>query len=311
MTSAKTPFPQPGTLELRHLTALAAVGRECSFSQAAEKLGYTQSAVSQQIARLEVIVGQKLVQRPGGATPVSLTAAGEILLVHAESVVARLASASADLAAYASGTTGVVRIGCFQSVGVRILPRIIKRFSEARPDVRVELTEAEDDAELLAMVENGTLDATFLVFPLMDGPFTAQRLLEDPYVVVVRADSELALQTTPVEPAQLDALPLISYAKMRPDHAIENRLGRPELAERIVFRSNDNGTILGLAAEGIGAAVISWLSVDPDRRGVRVLRLAGVAPRVVGIAWHRDRYRNPAVDAFVHIAAEVTSAETV
>src|ERR671929_96326 len=76
-------------LELRHLLALDAVAREGSFGRAAVSLGYTQSAVSQQIATLERLVGERLVERPGGPRPVSLTEAGTVLLRHAEGIVAR------------------------------------------------------------------------------------------------------------------------------------------------------------------------------------------------------------------------------
>ncbi len=297
------------TIELRYLTALAAVGRYRSFSQAAESLGYTQSAVSQQIAALERITGHRLVLRPKGARRVSLTTAGEILLGHAEAIVSRLAIASADLTALASGDAGILRIGCFQSVGFRILPRLIRQFALERPNVRVQLVEAEDDAELLRDVEVGNLDLTFMVFPMMDGPFESVRLLEDPYVVVVRPESPLAHGPVPVPLSQLEGLPLVTYAQMREAHAIENRLGHPELTRQIVFRSNDNGTILGLAAEGIGAAVVSSLSVDPDRGGISVMPLAEVPPRVVGIAWHRDRYVSPATDAFVQVAIRETRTQ--
>ena len=65
-------------VELRHLIALEAVARETSFGRAAASLGYTQSAISQQIATLERIVGEKLIERPGGPRKVSLTEAGEV-----------------------------------------------------------------------------------------------------------------------------------------------------------------------------------------------------------------------------------------
>ena len=103
-------------IQLRHLMALEAVVREVSFGRAAKSLGYTQSAVSQQIATLERIVGARLVERPGGPRPVSLTEAGELLLRHAESIVARLAAAQADLGALAEGEGGVLRVGIYQSV---------------------------------------------------------------------------------------------------------------------------------------------------------------------------------------------------
>src|SRR5215218_6670220 len=93
-------------VELRHLVALQAVAREGSFGRAARSLGYTQSAVSQQIAALERIVGERLLERPGGPRRVSLTEAGELLLRHAEAIVARLSAAQADLAALAEGAAG-------------------------------------------------------------------------------------------------------------------------------------------------------------------------------------------------------------
>src|ERR1700752_4210257 len=93
-------------VEVRHFAALQAIAAEHSFARAAHRLGYTQSAVSQQIATLERIVGEQLIERPGGPRPVSLTEAGQVLLGHAESIVARLQAAQADLAALSSGNAG-------------------------------------------------------------------------------------------------------------------------------------------------------------------------------------------------------------
>ena len=296
-------------LELRYLATLAAVGREASFSRAAEVLGYTQSAVSQQISRLERITGTRLVERPGGPRPVSLTPAGRLLAGHAEAVEARLASAAADLKALAAGTAGLLRVGCYQSVGARLLPPVMREFTAAWPRVNVQLSEIQDDGQLLADLEAGQLDLTFVVFPLTAGPFEAIELIEDPYVLVVPEDSDLARRPSPVSLRHLAGMPLITYAQMREVHSIENRLGRPQLRHQIAFRSNDNATILGLAAAGIGAAIVSWLSVDPHHPGLRLKRLAKVSPRIVGIAWHRDRYRIPAADAFIRLTQAAAEHE--
>jgi len=295
--------------ELRQLAALAAIAREGSFSRAAAKLGYTQSAISQQMHRLERAVGHTLVERPGGPKPVTLTAAGQMLLAHAEAIVARLASARADLSALSAGSAGVLRVGCYQSVRVRILPRLLRLFRAGWPQVTVELTEAEDDGELLHAVERGELDLSFVVYPMPPGPFAHVELMIDPYVAAARRDSRLGMASGPVRLRQLAGLPLVTYAQMREVHAIENRLGRAEIARQIVFRSNDNGTILGLAAEGVGVAIVSWPSVDPHRPEIRIRPLADVAPRVVGIAWHADRYRIPASAAFVRLAQQETLRE--
>src|SRR5436309_4882267 len=134
-------------LELRHLAALEAVGRTNSFGRAARELGYTQSAVSQQIAHLERAVGMRLVERPGGPRPVSLTEAGRLLLRHAESITARLRAAQADLNALAQGEAGALRIGTLQSVGAKVLPTVMQRFSAEWPSVEIQLLESGYDEE--------------------------------------------------------------------------------------------------------------------------------------------------------------------
>src|SRR5690349_18701469 len=180
-------------VELRHLAALEAVATEGTFGRAAERLGYTQSAVSQQIATLERIVGERLVDRPGGPRPVTLTEAGRVLLRHAESIVARLQAAQADLAALAAGESGSLRVGTFQSVGTKVLPEVMRRFRPAWPAVEIELRESPMSGELAAGVERGELDLAFVQLPL-GGELSSLEtieLLRDDYVLVTSLESEL------------------------------------------------------------------------------------------------------------------------
>src|SRR5258707_8174116 len=158
-------------VELRHLVALDAVGRHRSFNAAARELGYTQSAVSQQIAQLERVVGQKLVDRPGGPRRVDIADAGRLLLRHADAIVARLDAAQADMAAYAEGAAGPLRVGIYQSVGARILPPLLRRFRTEWPRVEVHGREETNADDLLRLLEHGELDLTFPHLPLLEGPF--------------------------------------------------------------------------------------------------------------------------------------------
>ena len=129
-------------IELRHLLALQAVAEEGSFGRAARSLGYTQSAISQQIAALERIVGQQLIDRPGGPRPVTLTGAGSLLLTHARAINARLAAAQADLDSFGNGDSGPLSIGTYQSVGARVLPTLLRDFRAEWPKVDVRLVES-------------------------------------------------------------------------------------------------------------------------------------------------------------------------
>ena len=290
-------------VELRHLAALEAVSREGSFGRAATDLGYTQSAVSQQIATLERIVGEKLIERPGGPKPVSLTEAGRLLLRHAEAIVARIAAAQADLTALHDGEAGTLRVGIYQSIGQRILPDLMRRYAAAWPLVDVTLTESASDEELLQLVERGELDLTFADLPLIEGPFEFVELLRDPWLLVVPKDSPLADRATPPPLREIAQLDLIGFRQCRSMTQIEAALRRPI---EFVFRSDHNGTVQGLVGAGVGAALLPSLAVDPNDEATRQIELgANVPPRLIAVAWHRDRYRSPAAKAFTELAAEV------
>jgi molybdate transport repressor ModE-like protein len=289
-------------VELRHFLALEAVARAGSFGKAAAALGYTQSAVSQQIATLERLVGQQLVERPGGPKPVSLTEAGRLLLTHAEAIAARVAAAQADLTALTEGEVGTLRVGVFQSVGQRILPEVMRRFLLSWPQVKVTLTESANDADLLELVERGDLDVTFSDLPLVEGPFEFRELLRDPYVLVVPADSPLAERDTPPTMREIAELDLIGHKHCRTIERLEATFRRPL---RFVFQSDHNQTVQALVASGVGSALVPLLTMDPDDETTALIELPKVPPRLIALAWHRDRYRTPAARAFVETAQEV------
>ncbi|HUJ55049.1 MAG TPA: LysR family transcriptional regulator [Gaiellaceae bacterium] len=292
-------------VDLRHLAALEAVARTRSFGRAARDLGYTQSAVSQQIAQLEQIVGQRLFDRPGGPRRVELTEAGELLLGHAEAIVARLDAARADMAALAEGAAGTLRLGIYQSVGARLLPALVRRFRAEWPRVGVRVREENDAADLLRLVEHGELDLTFADLPLREGPFEWTELLQDPYVLLVSARSELARLEAAPPLRELAKLPLIGRRSTpEPERHLAGRV--PGLD--VVFRTDDNGTLQALVAEGLGSAIEPRLVVEPRNREIAALPFGSrIPPRTIVLAWHRDRYRSRAAEAFVELAREIAT----
>jgi molybdate transport repressor ModE-like protein len=295
----------PG-LDLRHLIALKAIAEEGSFGRAAERLGYTQSAISQQIAALERVVGLRLIERPGGPRAISLTEAGRILLRHAEAIEARVHAAKADMEALSAGEAGRLRVGTFQSVGARVLPLLVRRFAEAHPLVEISLQESADEDVLLELVERGELDVTFNTLPVGDGPFEKVELLRDPYVLVVPVGSPLAASARAPSLKEIALQPLVAFSRCRAMEALESHLSSSGRAPNIVFRSDNNGTVQGLVGAGIGVSVAPLLTVEEDDPSVVVLDLGGrIPPRVIGLAWHRDRHRSPAAEAFVDTAIAV------
>jgi DNA-binding transcriptional LysR family regulator len=293
-------------VELRHLAALQALAQEGTFGRAAQRLGYTQSAVSQQIAALERAVGERLVERPGGPRPVTLTEAGRLLLLHADAIVARLKAAQADMAALSEGAAGTLRVGTFQSVGARVLPAVMARFAAEWPDIEIQLRESAHDDELATWVERGELDLAFVMLPIDLEPLETVQLLRDPYVLVVRPDSPFARRGRVPTLRELASERLIGYRDCRSSDQVEAQLRASGVEPNFVFRSDDNGTIQGLAGAGVGIALMPRLTVEPGDETTRVVELgARMVPRLIAIAWHRDRYRSPAAKAFVETARAV------
>jgi DNA-binding transcriptional LysR family regulator len=141
-----------------HLQTLQVVVSTGSFASAARELGYTSSAVSQQMEALERAAGLALFER--GARGVQITAPARLLAERAGRVLADLQELDADARAIAAGRTGRLKVGCFPTAGTRILPAALSALRRTHPAVEVSLRIAEP-TDTLAMVESGDLDVAF------------------------------------------------------------------------------------------------------------------------------------------------------
>ena len=282
-------------IELRHLAALEAVAREGSFRRAAASLGYVQSAISQQIAALERTVGRRLLERSRGGGRVRLTETGELVLQHADAILARLKAAQADVAALADGSSAALRVGITQSIGVRILPALMQRFSAACPQVAFRPKEAAADLELYDAVERGEVELSFVELPAPPGPFETTTLMSDPFVLLVRRGSH----------DELGDAPLIGHTECRGLARVEAQLRARGIEPEFAFRSDVNATIQALVGAGVGAAVLPVLAVDTSDPLIQMKELPGIPPRVLALVRHRDRHFSPAARTFVETAQAV------
>jgi DNA-binding transcriptional LysR family regulator len=293
-------------VELRHLVTLRTVAEERSLAAAARRLGYSQPAVSQQLAALERLLETRLVDRRGGIREASLTDAGRLVLLHASAILARAQAADAELHELKSGAAGTLRLGLFPSVGARVVPPLLQRLAERWPRVDVQLVEDASDRRLLDQVEAAELDLTFAMLPLRDGPFSASELLRDPYVVLVPADSQLAARRRPLYPGELASLPLIGFRHTQayPQDFLEAH----GISARVRFRSDDNETVVGLVAAGMGVALVPRLTVDPARHDVVQLQIGTEFPaRLIAVVWHRDREPTSAAKDLIEIAGALSA----
>src|SRR5689334_2417874 len=164
-------------VELRHLRAMALITEEGTFGQAAARLGYTQSSVSQQIAALEKAVGGPVFDRPGGPRPVRITPLGEVVLAHGRDLLAKAEALTDAVDRFRAGN-GRIDIGTFQSVSNLILPVVIRRLLEEHPGCEIRLTDVKPEDPRI-----GDLDLLFHDGPV-EGDVEHVGLFDEPYLLV-------------------------------------------------------------------------------------------------------------------------------
>jgi DNA-binding transcriptional LysR family regulator len=283
-------------VEFRHLAALAAIAEEGTFRAAADRLGYVQSAVSQQIAFLEKALDARLIDRSRGNQPVALTEAGRVVFDHFEQILVKLGAAWADVEALAEGRAGVVRLGVTPSVESRVMPEVLVRLNR-ESDITVTVTEC-DDGSACAALSDAQVDAALVSGPLPDGPLVGHRVLEDPLMLLVQADTPLARRGSAPSLAEIGAIALIARNASTDTDAAFRELERRGISPRVVYRSDDDATVHALVASGVGAAILPALSVDPDHDGVVALSLDELPARTVSLAWHAERRLSPTLETF-------------
>jgi DNA-binding transcriptional LysR family regulator len=293
-------------IELRHFAALAAVAEERSFRRAADRLGYVQSAISRQIAYLEQLTGERLIERSQGPKPVQLTEAGELLLNHANDILATIEAAKADIGDLQGGRSGDVRVGFFAGAPAKILAPALVAFGRRHPGVRVASRETVTDTPLLDMVRKGSLDLALAHLPIEPGPFELCQLLSVPWVLLVPAGAQIARGAHTPTLAEIGRLPLIMPQSRRVDPWMVGPAAAEIGEARVVFRSDSPQTVQALVGAGVGAAIVPRLSVLEGDARVSAIDLSEVlAPASIGAVWLRDNAPSGAVSQFLDLLLQI------
>jgi DNA-binding transcriptional LysR family regulator len=276
-------------LDIRRLRMLHEFAARGSIARTAEALGYTPSAVSQQLAVLEREAGTPLLDRT--ARSAGLTAAGRRLAVHAERILAMVEEAESDLSAQAAQPSGRVVVTAFPSAAVAFAPALARSL-RAHPKLSLLLREA-DPAEGLQLVRSGEVEAAIvddwtgrlsanLATMDGDGPGTDHgqgvlsyyHLVRDPLVLVVARDHPAANPDLPVDLRALRNEPWLAAPSGEPSRQATDRLlAAVGLTPPVPSEFEGLGTVANLVARGLGIAIMPRLAVGAYERRLVVREL--------------------------------------
>jgi DNA-binding transcriptional LysR family regulator len=296
-------------LDLRRMRALKEVAARGSLSAAAESLGFTQPAISQQISALEREAGTKLIER--GTRPVTLTDAGTVLVGHAEALLARLDDAEHELAEIKGLRSGRLRIASFPTGFATIVPRALAAFAERFPEVRVS---AVDDhlPGLIERLARWELDLALIYEhePLPEPDVELERvdLFAEPFELLLPVGHRLAKRRS----LRLDELRDEAWIGGMPTGAYQrivlHSCKEAGFEPRVTYGTDDYRAVQAFVAAGLGVAILPRLalaSTPPETSRVAIRPRPPV--RRISAARLARSYRSPATDAMVGILTETTA----
>jgi DNA-binding transcriptional LysR family regulator len=297
-------------LDVRKLAALREIAAHGSFSAAARRLNYSQSAISQQVAQLEREVGTLLIERQGRS--IRLTPAGQALADRAGPILRDLREAEAELEAITGLRRGTLRLTAFASAAATVVPPAVARFRAGHPSVAVAMTIADSGAAL-SQVANGEADIAIIN---KSDTFAADRavaisgLLEDPMRVALPLGHRLAERRS-LRLADLSAEPwvLATGSSCADWEVFATACRRAGFEPRIAFRHDDYLALQGLVAAGLGVALLPDLATASVRDDIVLRPLAPRGPvRHVTAVMMAGYCQSPTVEAMLEALRDSAAA---
>lgn len=298
-------------LDLRRLRVLRAVVRTGSVKAASVQLGYTPSAISQQVTALERETGAVLLERAGrGVVP---TDAARLLADLADDVLDRLAAGEAALASLRAGRTGRLHLTSFPSAGASLVPPAVAAFRRQFPDVELVLGVAEPEQALPAL-QAGEVDVAVVGEPhgleLESSDLVHVHLLDDPYFVLLPESHPLA--TAPdVDLADLAGEPWVGTATA-PGHCERAALDACRavgFTPSYAVQADEYPTTTGFVAAGLGVAFVPALALGFVPNRVVIRRVRGAQPvRHVHAAVRAARAGEPVVRGALEALQQAAAA---
>ncbi len=282
-------------MELHQLRYFVAVARTRNFSRAAEQCRVAQPSLSQQIMKLEGELGERLFERT--KREVSLTAAGEVFRRHAERVLDEVELAGDSVREVRGMLRGRVALGALPTVAPYYLPRRLRGFTAAYPEIEVVVH--EDTTEQLARALLAKeIEVALLSLPVERAGLAAEEFFDEPLLVALPAGHRLATKRK----LTLDDLEAEPFILMKEGHCLAGQALQfcrlNGFAPRVSFRSAQIETVLAFVAAGWGVSIVPAMARVVETKGVRYRALAGMT-RSIGVIYREARPLSRAARALV------------
>ncbi len=295
-------------MELRQLLYFVAVANHESFTRAAEELHLAQSAVSQQVKRLERELGTDLLLRT--TRRVELTQAGEIALTRATRVLSEVDALRSELDELRGLLRGRLVVGGVLPAGGIDLPALLLEFRQLHPHIEVQLVEGTA-TDMVKRLHGDEIDAAIAMVDPDEAPedLVAERLGEELLVLAMAPDDELSKRKR-VRFGDLHGRPFVSFRIGSAVRGVVDRaLADAQTEPRIAFETNDLSMMRAVVARGLGVAVVPETVAEWGGPGLAWRPLSPPLRRSVSFLWRRDRHQPPAAAAFIDFVRE-SVAET-
>jgi DNA-binding transcriptional LysR family regulator len=294
-------------IELRHLRYFVVLAEELHFGRAAARLGMAQPPLSQQIQRLERLLGSRLFERT--SRRVQLTDAGQAFLAEARRALLGVENAVEAARRAGRGETGELRVAFAATVMFVHLPRIIREFRTRFPGVHLDLREMPTGPQLAAL-KAGDIDIGFVREPRPDPELEIVTVMREPLRIAVNKSHPLAAKAT-LAVRHLADEPFVLFPEELAPGLYAQVMGLCRAAgftPRVVEESRELYTSVSLVEAGVGVSILPASVEKLGWRGVRYRPIPSAAAETrIAAAWRRDRAR-PVLDAFMRVVGEL--AET-
>lgn len=284
----------PYKLKISQLRILVTVADYQNFSEAALHLDISQSAVSHAIATLETQLGVILFHR--GRNGANLTNVGEKLILPAREILSLLEKMATEANRAKGLKGGNVRLVSFRSAATHILPALISQFGDRFPLIKVSVTEVDEDIEIENLLRLGKADIGLIHIPCSENLETWE-IQQDEYIVLL--PNSLNLNQTKITWQQLAAHPLIISSIGSCSTKVRKYLERSPKPLNIAYEMREDSTMVSMAIQGLGAAILPKLAAQPIPPELKAYSLPVPLERIIKAAIIKDALHTPAVFAFM------------